>query len=76
MTCGKPKAVSDADHGEGRLGRSKEPRDDLPGSSGVLSKLIGSAGFEWARGEGTLGLAVLLLSNIDLSDDTGFYKII
>ena len=74
IDCGGPKGVSDVDHGEGCLGRSKEPRDNIPRFSGLFSTLTGNAGFERARCDGKSGFAVALLSNIDLSDDTGFYK--
>ena len=55
---------------------SKEPRDNVPTSSSPLSALAGNTGFERPNGDGGIALGLALFSNMDLSDDTGFCKVI
>ena len=68
--CGEPARGPATGHGDGRLGRSRDPRDG-PDPSASLAVCTGTSILERARGEGGLNVPVALPSNIDLSDDTG-----
>lgn len=69
LSLDTPVLGSDNNHGGGLLGNSNEPRDRLPISFTSFSILIEC--FAVPKGDGGTKLAVTLLSNMDLSDDTG-----